>query len=110
MLQRFRRFAWAVALIMVLPASASADDPIHKAGRGVANVLTAWVEVPKHLERGLHEDNPVGGALRGIGVGTGLALGRFVLGAYEAVTFPLPFPPGYASPYEELELPDYPWE
>ena len=89
---------------------ASAQDPIHKAGRGVVNVLTSWIELPKNVHLGTQEDNPVLGAGWGLVKGTGLTATRLAVGAYEAVTFFLPYPHGFASPYEGLELPDYAWE
>ena len=96
-------FFFATPLVM-------ADDPIHKAGRGVVNVLTGWIEIPKQLHLGSREDNPVTGVAMGIGKGVSLTVLRMAVGAYEAVTFALPYPRGYISPYEEMQLPDYAWE
>ena len=90
--------------------AAWAQDPIHKVGRGVVNVLTSWIELPKNIHLGTQEDNPVLGAAWGLVRGTGLTATRLVVGAYEAITFPLPYPKDFASPYEGLELPDYAWE
>ena len=85
-------------------------DPLHKAGRGLTNVLTCWIEVPKNFHLGTQEDNPVLGALWGLVKGAGLGATRLAVGAYEVVTFPVPVPKDYASPYEGMELPDYAWE
>lgn len=98
------------ALLLGVPSSAWAQHPLHKAGRGVVNVLTSWVEMPKNFHLGMEEDNPVAGAAWGLVKGAGLASVRIVLGAYEAVTFLIPYPRGYASPYEGLELSDYAWD
>lgn len=89
---------------------AYAQDPIHKAGRGLTNVVTCWLEIPKEIHLGTQEENPVAGAATGILKGGWLAATRLLVGAYETVTFPIPYPQGYASPYEGLELPDYAWE
>ena len=89
---------------------ASADDPIHKAGRGIVNVLTCWIEIPKQFHLGSQEDNPITGVGMGIAKGVSLAVLRIGVGAYEAVTFALPYPKGYVSPYEGMQLPDYAWE
>lgn len=99
-----------LALWLVGTSPVWAQDPIHKAGRGLANVLTCWIEVPKNFQLGTQEDNPVLGAVWGLVKGFGLGGTRLVVGAYEAVTFPLPIPKDYVSPYEGLELPDYAWE
>ena len=87
-----------------------AQDPIHKMGRGLVNVLTGWIELPKQVHLGSQEDNPVVGLGRGLLKGAGLMLLRGGVGLYEAVTFPLPYPKDFASPYEPMELPDYAWE
>ncbi len=100
-----------VGLVWSLGASpAAAQDPIHKAGRGVSNVLACWIELPKNLHLGTQEDNPVTGAAWGLIKGFGLGVTRLAVGAYEAVTFPIPYPKAYASPYEAMELSDYPWQ
>lgn len=105
----FRMVIGMACLGTCLP-SAWAQDPIHKFGRGAVNVLTCWVELPKNLHLGLQENNPVTGAVIGILKGGGLALTRLAVGAYETVSFPIPYPKSYASPYEGMELPDYAWE
>lgn len=87
-----------------------AQDPIHKAGRGIVNILTCWIELPKQLHLGTQEDNPVTGVAFGLVKGAGLTILRVGIGAYEAVTFPIPYPKDFASPYDELELTDYAWE
>jgi len=92
------------------PSAAWAQDPIHKMGRGVVNILTGWLEVPKQLHLGSREENPVAGLGWGLLKGAGLMVLRGGLGLYEAATFPLPYPKAFASPYERMELPDYAWE
>lgn len=99
-----------MGLGMGFPRAASAQDPIHKLGRGVSNVLTCWVELPKNFSLGMQEDNPLLGIGGGIVKGGGLALTRLAVGAYETVSFLIPFPKDYASPYEGMELSDYAWE
>jgi len=99
-----------LAFLSVLVPPVFAQDPIHKAGRGLANVATCWVELPRNLHLGLQEENPLLGVGKGLLKGTGLTATRLAVGAYETVTFFVPYPKNYASPYEGLELPDYPWE
>ena len=98
------------AVLLSLPQAAWAQDPIHKMGRGVANVLTGWLEVFKQVSLGKQENNPVTGIAMGAVRGAGLTVLRTGVGLYEALSFPLPYPKGYASPYESLEMPDYAWE
>ena len=87
-----------------------AQDPIHKMGRGLVNVLTGWIELPKQIHLGSQEDNPITGLGRGLLKGAGLTILRGGIGIYEALTFPLPYPRDFASPYEQMELSDYAWE
>ena len=105
----------AVALVVAVGicgagSSAWAQDPLHKAGRGVVNVLTGWIEIPKQFHLGSQEENPVTGMAFGLMKGVGLTVLRMGVGLYEAVTFPLPYPKDFASPYEGMELTDYAWE
>lgn len=101
----------AAGMTMGIGVSAAwAQDPIHKMGRGIVNVLTGWLELPKHIHLGNQEDNPVVGIGRGLMKGAGLALLRGGVGLYEVATFPIPLPKDFASPYEQMELSDYAWE
>ena len=101
-------FIWA--FFLAAPLAMAEGDPIHKMGRGLVNVVTSWIEIPKQLHLGSQEDNPVTGITLGIGRGVGLTILRIGVGAYEALTFPLAYPRGYVSPYEQMSLPDYAWE
>ena len=110
---RLSRWIYAflfLSALLLVPPPAMADDPIHKAGRGVVNILTCWIEMPKQLHLGAQEDNPIVGIGTGIGKGVSLTVLRLAMGAYEAVAFAIPYPRGYVSPYEEMQLPDYAWE
>lgn len=102
-----------IVLLFILGATASAyaQDPIHKAGRGMVNVLTGWFELPRQVDLGRQEDNPVKGMGFGIIRGLGLTLLRSGVGLYEVLTFPIPFPKNFASPYDQwFEISDYTWE
>ncbi len=108
---RTTRVAAAALAVWLLSASAAwAQGPVEKLGRGLVNVALGWIEVPKQTARGQYEENPF------IGIGTGFLRGvsmtvlRFGVGAYETLTFPLPYPGHYASPYAGMEMPDHAWE
>lgn len=107
---RMRQWVITALLIGGIAPAAFAQDPIHKLGRGAVNILTCWIELPKNLHLGMQETNPVLGVGGGILKGLGLAATRLALGAYEVISFPVPYPAAYASPYESLELSDYSWE
>ena len=108
--KQLRGMLVVIVLVGVASPAAFAQDPIHKFGRGVGNVLTCWIELPKQFRLGTQEENPVLGAGWGLVKGGGLAATRLAVGAYEAVSFFLPYPKDYVSPYENMELPDYAWE
>ena len=99
-----------LGLLLVESPSVWAQDPIHKMGRGVVNVLTGWIELPKQIHLGSQGKNPVTGAGYGLLKGAGLTLLRGGVGLFEAVTFPIPYPKDFGSPYEPMELNDYAWE
>ncbi len=83
---------------------------MEKFGRGLVNVATCWIELPKRMAAGGYEDNPWTGIGGGFLRGASLTLLRLGVGAYETLTFPVGYPNHYASPYEGMEMPDYAWE
>ncbi|RQW78372.1 MAG: exosortase system-associated protein, TIGR04073 family [Geobacter sp.] len=78
----------------------------NKAVRGVANVTTGWLEIPKQISVSFCEDGPVRGVFVGPLKGIGMTVVRTVAGAVELVTFFLPFP-GFYDPYFE---PAFVWQ
>ena len=109
-----RRGIFSVSIIAALLACARparAQDPVHKLGRGLTNVSTGWIEVPKQVYLGTHEHNPVVGAALGLGKGFSQAVLRTGIGLYEALTFPIPCPRAYTSAYyQQMGLADFAWE
>ncbi len=99
-----------VGVLLAAPSAGWAQDPIHKAGRGLVNVLTGWIEIPKQIHQGSQEENPMTGLGWGLVKGFGMTVLRAGVGMYEALTFLIPYPKDYASPYEQMELTDYAWE
>ena len=103
--------AIAAAIVLSAATPAWAQDPIEKLGRGVVNILTGWIEIPKQVHQGAHQqEREVTGAFRGFFTGAGMALLRMGVGLYETVTFPIPYPKDFASPYEHMQANDFAWE
>ncbi|MEN6625095.1 MAG: exosortase system-associated protein, TIGR04073 family [Candidatus Sumerlaeia bacterium] len=75
--------------------SSDAGKMMHKLGRGVTNVLTCWVEVPRGIAIKFEELDPFSGLIVGGVQGIGWGFARFATGVYEVVTFPFPVPAGY---------------
>lgn len=63
--------------------------------RGVTNMLTGWVELPKRIHETAHTSGAMAGFTYGLVRGIGYGFVRTLGGAYEVVTFPFPAPPGY---------------
>ncbi|NQT47070.1 MAG: exosortase system-associated protein, TIGR04073 family [Candidatus Omnitrophica bacterium] len=82
-------------LMVTLAAPCYAQNPAKKLGRGLANILTGWVELPKNIYDTSVEDNPFAGITIGTAKGVGMTIVRTGAGIYEAVTFPFPLPEEY---------------
>jgi putative exosortase-associated protein (TIGR04073 family) len=88
-----------VVLILLLVASFAADaycdTPIKKIGRGICNILTCPLEFVAQIGQVNKSDGPMSAVTYGVAKGVVMVLVRGVVGVYETVTFPLPFPPDY---------------
>lgn len=63
--------------------------------RGLTNIATGWVELPKRVHETTHRSGAGVGFTWGILRGIGHGFIRTAGGVYEAVTFPFPAPPNY---------------
>ena len=76
------------------------SQPLPKMGgkfwRGIVNVATGWVEIPKTLIVDSIEVDPFTGILCGLTIGTAKGVERTVVGALEVVTFWHEWPKEYA--------------
>ncbi|MCX7717416.1 MAG: exosortase system-associated protein, TIGR04073 family [Candidatus Sumerlaeaceae bacterium] len=76
----------------------------HKLGRGLTNLFTGVVEIPKNISREWRKSDPATGVIVGGVKGVGWAATRVAVGAFETVTFPVPVP----ANYEPLMQPEHP--
>jgi putative exosortase-associated protein (TIGR04073 family) len=92
----------AIVMVMVLALAtvSYAQDPAKKLGRGLANILTGWIELPKNICDTSVEDNPLAGLTIGLAKGIGMTIVRTGAGIYEVVTFPFPIPEDYGPVLE----------
>jgi len=94
-----------VAIISILfTGSAYADTMLKKLGRGMANVITCPLEVPYRMSETNEESGPFAAFTWGILDGffrTGM---RLVVGGYEILTFPIPFPWDYKPIIDDPEF------
>ena len=94
-----KRFIAALLILVVLIFTASAgycETPaFRKFRRGFCNILTFHLELVHQMEK----EGAIGGNGRAITVGVikgiGMTAARILTGAYEVVTFPVPFPAEY---------------
>ena len=90
-------------LATVSPAWAEPMDAgkaFMKFTRGLVNLVTGWVEIPKRIEETTNESGPWAGFTWGLLRGIGHGFIRTAAGGYELITFPFPAPPGYTSVME----------
>jgi len=89
-----------MVMVLALASSSYAQDPAKKLGRGLANILTGWIELPKNIYDTSVEDNPLAGLTIGLAKGVGMTIVRTGAGIYEVVTFPFPIPEDYGPVLE----------
>jgi len=94
----------AVAVMAWAPV-AQADTALHKAGRGLAALTTAFLEIPGNIKRTTEEEGAPAGWTKGFAMGLGMTVIRPSVGAYELITAPIPAP----SNYQAILKPEYPW-
>ncbi len=85
----------AFLLLLTVTTVCYAQDAFTKLGRGVANALTGWVELPKNIYDTSVKDNAFAGVTLGLAKGAGMTLVRTGAGIYEIATFPFPLPENY---------------
>ena len=90
----------ALFTILCISSTCYAQDAGKKLLRGLANVLTGWVELPKNIYDTSVEDNVFSGITIGLAKGLGMTIVRTGAGLYETVTFPFPIPEDYAPVLE----------
>lgn len=83
--------------------SVFADDCLTKAGRGIANVATGWLEVPKEVAKQTEKAGDIAGFFVAPIKGIAKGLGRTLAGVYDVVTFLIPIP----HDYEPLIEPEF---
>jgi len=86
-----------ICIITVLAVSSVcyADTPIKKLGRGIANMGTCILEVPKCISDANTESGPIAAMTFGLLEGVYSSCVRLLVGMYETVTFLVPVPEDY---------------
>lgn len=84
-----------ILIILNMASPSFAQDPAKKLGRGLVNILTGWVELPKNIYDTSKQSNPFAGITVGLAKGVGMTVVRTGAGVYETATFPFPLPKEY---------------
>lgn len=64
--------------------------------RGLTNVVTGWVEIPKRVNETSTKSGAMSGFTWGLVRGLGYGFVRTAAGGYETITFPFPAPANYS--------------
>ncbi len=102
----------SVALSFFVPLSFATEiepegTPLRKLQRGFLNIAAAPVfEISNEMAREKKKDAFPPTWLTGMGRGAFYGAGRVAAGAYEVLTFPFPWPSGYAPVVE----PEFSWQ
>lgn len=102
---RRKLFIYIILVIMIMNIASVcyAQDMARKLGRGIGNILTGWIEVPKNIYDTSVESNILAGLTLGTVKGVGKTVMRTAVGVYETATFPFPMPESY-KPIVEPEF------
>jgi len=98
----------AAITLPVFAQEGSAIEKIgKKLGRGIVNVATGWVELPKNIyDTSVETNNPLMGITYGTLKGIGMTVVRTGAGAYDVATFLFPVP----QDYQPLLKPEFVFE
>jgi putative exosortase-associated protein (TIGR04073 family) len=80
--------------------------PQRKLQRGFLNVALSPFEISNELSKEIRNDTMPPSWVAGLGRGAFYTVGRALVGVYEMVTFPLPYP----ANYKPVLQPEFPWE
>jgi len=93
--QAARTLTFLTIAFLSVPSLSHAASPTTKLGRGIANIITGWVEIPKRIAETSNTEGMAAGLTWGLLRGMGHGFVRTAAGFYEFFTFPFPAPPDY---------------
>ena len=80
--------------------------PQRKLQRGFLNVALSPIEISHELSKEIRNDTFPPSWVAGLGRGSIYAVGRALVGIYEMVTFPIPYP----ANYKPVLSPEFEWQ
>ncbi len=103
----------SIAILTIFPAIASAKTPegqdqwYEKLNRGLLNVVTSPLEIPREIHYTSNDENLAVGWTLGLATGFAKGLVRIGAGVVDFVTCPFEFPKADKAP---LLDPEFPWQ
>lgn len=85
----------AALMILNIASAGYAQDMGKKLQRGLINIATGWMEIPKNVREISASDGTISGIFIGIPKGCGMTIIRTGFGIFEALTCPFPIPNDY---------------
>ncbi|MFA7254967.1 MAG: exosortase system-associated protein, TIGR04073 family [Candidatus Omnitrophota bacterium] len=79
---------------------------LRKAQRGFLNIALCPFEISNELSKEVRNDTLPPSWFAGLGRGAFYMVGRALVGVYEVVTFPIPYP----AKYKPVIQPEFPWQ
>ncbi|HNX68152.1 MAG TPA: exosortase system-associated protein, TIGR04073 family [Candidatus Omnitrophota bacterium] len=110
-----RIFASVAVLLMATVSAQAAEavteiepegNPLRKLQRGFLNIALSPIEISTELSKEEKNDTVPPSWVAGLGRGSAYAAGRMLVGVYEIVTFPLPYP----ADYKPVLQPEFEWQ
>jgi putative exosortase-associated protein (TIGR04073 family) len=96
----------SAALLLLAPLEASAQSAPRKLGRGLAAMTCGFLELPGNIVKETRARGAGVGVPLGFAKGLGGIVVRELVGVYEFLTAPMPWPAGYKPILE----PEFPWD
>ncbi len=102
-MKRKRTIAVAVGLgfALLCPPVYASSTPFDKLGRGGANLVTGWMELPIQIAKTTESEGSLAGSSLGFVRGLLFGVGRTAIGVLEVVTFILPNHTGDRGPADD---------
>ena len=99
-------FAFSLPLMAAEAEIQGEGTPQRKLQRGFLNVALCPFEISNELSKEVRNDTFPPSWVAGLGRGVCYTVGRALVGVYEMVTFPIPYP----AHYKPVLSPEFPWE
>jgi len=99
-------FAFSMPLMAGEVETQAEGTPLRKLQRGFLNIALSPFEISSELSKEVRNDTFPPSWVAGLGRGSFYTVGRALVGVYEIVSFPIPYP----SKYKPVLQPEFPWQ